>query len=103
MGSGGWAFPTCLQHQCPCPHGLDELVSSSAHIWNLHDNDWMVVLFLRLLSVGAGMEVRPLRGLDKGNPMKTHPQSQAALKCLAPQSIAEPRVKAAVRGKKLSP
>lgn len=53
--------------------------------------------------MGAGMEVRPLRGLDKGNPTKTHPQSQAALKCLAPQSIAEPRVKAAVRGKKLGP
>lgn len=51
--------------------------------------------------MGAAMEVRPLRGLDKGNPTKTHPQSQAALKCLAPQSIAEPRVKAAVRGKKI--
>lgn len=49
------------------------------------------------------MEIRPLRRLDKGNPTKIHPQSQAALKCLAPQSIAEPRVKTAVRGKKLSP
>lgn len=39
VGSGGRAFPTSSQHQCPCPHGLDELVSASAHIWNLHDND----------------------------------------------------------------
>lgn len=40
-------------------------------------------------------------GLDKGNLTETHPQTQAALKCLAeaPQSIAEPRVKTAVRGK----
>lgn len=39
VGSGGRVFPTCLQHQCPCPHGLDELVSATAHTWNLCDND----------------------------------------------------------------
>lgn len=39
VGSGGWAFPICSQYQCPCPHGLDELVSASAHAWNLHDKD----------------------------------------------------------------